>query len=137
MSGCGLTVTSLHSPTSRRFVYLSEPNIKATLPTGLKYLCLDGGKLDNTNIGDVALESFESGMFRRITQDDLQRLPKTLKKIHGGFRPEWLEEQLFEMFPLLDKEMFDKLQDQRRQINFLRMDCPMLSTSFQTSKFIF
>ena len=79
-------------------------NIQVTFPTGLKKLYIFKGELGNTNIADVALESFSSAMGRRTTRADLERLPKTVKKIYGDFEPASLENRLGEMFPLLDRE---------------------------------
>ena len=76
--------------------------VRVTLPTGLKQLEVRKGKLANTNVGDLALVLFDSGWFRRITRDDLERLPKTLKKIVGRFEPESLKERVWEMFPQLE-----------------------------------
>ena len=63
--------------------------------------CMKKGDLDNTNVAEVALESFDSGWRRRITRAELERLPKTLKKADGQFDPESLDEHLPGFFPLL------------------------------------
>ena len=76
-------------------------DVRATFPTGLKELYVTSGTLDNTNTGDVSLVTFESWCHRKITSDDLERLPKTLKKIEGRFEPASLKDHLREMFPLL------------------------------------
>ena len=80
---------------------LLDPGIRVTFPTGLKRLCVDEGRLGESNIGDVALESFRSTWGRLITWDDLERLPKTLRWIEGQFESESLKEQLRAVFPLL------------------------------------
>ena len=78
-----------------------ESGVHVTFPTQLKKLYLVDGRLDNSNIGDVALETFKSELGRLITRDELERLPKTLKKIEGRFEPASLKDHLREMFPLL------------------------------------
>lgn len=79
-----------------------EPNTHVTLPTGLKTLDLKEGELANTNIGAVALESFEPGWGHQLTHDELSTLPKTLKRLSGEFNPATLEGRLGEYFPLLE-----------------------------------
>ena len=72
--------------------------VHVTFPTQLKKLYLVDGRLDNSNIGDVALETFKSGCSRRITREDLERLPKTIRKIRGEFDPDSLRDHLGEFF---------------------------------------
>ena len=79
------------------------PTVRVTFPTGLKGLALRKGQLGNTNIGDLALESFESGWNRLVTRDDLEKLPKTVRTFKCVFEPESLVEHLSEMFPLFQK----------------------------------
>ena len=77
--------------------------IRVTFPTGLKKLYVSSGQPFQSNISDVALESYElKGWPRQITQEDLEKLPKTLKHIDGFFEPESLKEHLHEMFPLYE-----------------------------------
>ena len=78
-----------------------KPEVRVTFPTGLKELRIAEGELTNTNIADVALETFMSGYYSRITQEELERLPKTIRKIKGKFNPKSLKDQLGEFFPLL------------------------------------
>ena len=78
-----------------------EASVKVTFPTGLKELTIDGGGLGESNIGDVALESLNARCAYPLTRGDLEKLPKTLKRIYGNFEPESLEEHLGEIFPLL------------------------------------
>ena len=83
-----------------------RPDVSVTFPTGLKALSFNEGFLNNTNIGDVALEWFELGSSAGypLKQFDLERQPKTLKTIKGLFSPESLEERLSEFFPLLGQK---------------------------------
>ena len=62
------------------------PRVRVTFPTGLKTLSMKG-LLDNTNVGDVALESFYSMSDARLTRRELEKLPKTLKTIGGRLEP--------------------------------------------------
>ena len=80
-----------------------EPDVTVTFPTGLRELWFFNGELTDTNIGDVALESFYSMWTRRVTRDELDILPKTLKSICGCFEPASLMTHLREMFPLLER----------------------------------
>ena len=80
-----------------------EPDVRVTFPTGLKELSINKGELTNTNVGNVALESFKSRWPSRITRAELERLPKTLKKVDGQFEPESLKNRLPEFFPLLEQ----------------------------------
>ena len=79
-----------------------KPGIRVTFPAGLKQLSINEGKLGDSNIGDVALEVFQTGWCHRIARDELEKLPKTLKKISGSYEPESLQEHFREMFPLLE-----------------------------------
>ena len=78
-----------------------EPGIRVTFPTGLKKLKRGDGKLCESNIGDVALESFVLMPGYLTTREELEKLPKTVKKVEGMFYPMSLEKRLGEMFPLL------------------------------------
>ena len=70
-----------------------KSHAKLTFPTALKKLVLKEGQLCDTNIGDVALESFEL-KDRAITLDVLEMLPKTLRVIVGSFNPRSLRTRL-------------------------------------------
>ena len=76
---------------------------QVTFPTGLKKLCIIYGALSYTNIGDVALETFKMDESWSIQMEDLEMLPKTVKKVVGKFYPPSLKERLREMFPLTDQ----------------------------------
>ena len=78
-----------------------ERGVRVTFPTQFKKLYLVDGRLDNSNIGDVALETFKSCCSRRITQGELERLPKTVRKIRGEFHPDSLRDHLGALFPLM------------------------------------
>ena len=75
--------------------------VRVTFPTQLKNLCIFDGGLDNSNIGDIALETFKAGCSRLFTQDELERLPKTIRKVHGEFDPDSRKNILGELFPLM------------------------------------
>ena len=78
-----------------------ESGVHVTFPTQLKKLYLVDGRLDNSNIGDVALETFKSELGRLITRAELERLPKTIRKVRGEFDPESLRDHLGALFPLM------------------------------------
>ena len=84
-----------------------ESDIRLTFPTGLKRLCVDHGSLGDSNISDVALESFESGWNSRLTWNDLEKLPRTLKAINSNFESASLKHRLPEMFPLLQPQFLN------------------------------
>ena len=81
-----------------------EQTVRGVFPTQLKSLAINpivfGGVVGN--IGDLALESFKNHG-RRMTLEDLEKLPKTLREIHGVFEPESLRDRLGEFFPQLEQ----------------------------------
>ena len=78
---------------------LLKSDVRLTVPSGLRKLVLWCGTLSETNLADVALESFESML--AITSDMLAKLPKTLREIKGSFDRTVTSGKLAEMFPLL------------------------------------
>ena len=78
-----------------------QSGIRVTFPTRLKSLRVEEGKLGETNIGDLALETFSSAWGRPITLEELETLPKTLRDVYGPFEPDTLKKRLPELFPLL------------------------------------
>ena len=78
-----------------------EQGVRVMFPTQLKKLRIFAGRLADSNIGDVALESFKSGCSRRITQGKLERLPKTFREFRGEFHPDSLRDHLGALFPLM------------------------------------
>ena len=75
-----------------------------TFPTQLKKLYVNKRLPETTNIGDVALEEIKFHDDTEVTKEDLERLPKTLRRLEATLEPYSLREHLGEMFPLLEKE---------------------------------
>ena len=87
---------------TRLEVELVSP-VSLTFPTQLRVLFVTYVKyLTESNIGDVALEVFESRPWdATLTRRDLETLPKTLRTINASFEPRSLEKELPSMFPLI------------------------------------
>ena len=78
-----------------------EEDLRLTFPTQLRKLEVHGGALGQTNVADVALETFVASSSVPLTQERLAALPKTLRKIKATFEPAALKDRLPSLFPLL------------------------------------
>ena len=88
-------LTALTSLTSLHLELPSDPTV--LFPTQLEQLYIGSGFMKESNIKDVALKEFSCGGHRTWTEEMLQILPSTVKKLHV-VRPEQLPTGMFSDF---------------------------------------